>query len=54
MPGKMLLAAEAHAAIDEDPLPVVLRTETVERGIHADFAETAERDENEFVVGGIH
>ena len=51
---QVLLAAEAHAAIDQDPLPVVLRAEAVEGGVHADLAETAERDKNQFVLMGSH
>ena len=49
--GQMLLAAEAHAAIDQDPLPARVRPEAVERGVHADLAEAAEGNEDQFVLG---
>ena len=44
---------EGHAAIDHDPFAPARRAEAVKRGIHADLAETAERDEDEF-VGAVH
>ncbi len=47
---EVLLAAEAHPAIDEDPLPALGRAETVERRVHADLTETAERNEDELVL----
>ena len=47
---QVLLAAEAHAAIDQDPLPPPSRPEAVERGVHADLAEAAERNEDQLVL----
>ena len=51
---RVLLPREAHAAIDQDPFAPLLRPEAVERGIHADLAETSERDEDELVTGTGH
>ena len=48
--GQVLLAAEAHAAIDEDPFARRSGPEAVERGVHADLAQAAERNEDEFVL----
>jgi hypothetical protein len=52
--GQVLLAAEAHAEVDQNPLPVRLRPVAVEGRVHADLAEAAERHEDEFVLGRRH
>ena len=44
------LAAEQHAAIDDDPLAVVGRAEAIGVEIHADLARPAQRQEDQFVV----
>src|SRR3954451_25110118 len=44
--GQVFLAPEPHAAIDQNPLAVVLRPEAVERGVHADLPEATKGNEN--------
>ncbi len=41
---------EGDAAIDQNPFALFRRAEPVERGVHADFAEAAERRENDFFL----
>ena len=47
---RQIRAREGNAAIDHDPLPVILRSVTVECEIHADLANAAERQEHQFVL----
>src|ERR1700733_14652401 len=42
----MLFGRKGHAAIDHDPLPAAAVAEAVDREIHPDLAEAAERREN--------
>ena len=51
---KVLLAAETHAAIDKNPLPVRFRAKAVERSVHADFAESSKGKKDQFVLVGSH
>jgi hypothetical protein len=51
---QVLLTAEAHAAIDQNPLPVICWPETVKRSIHSDLAEAAEGQKDQFVLVGSH
>ena len=46
---QLLLARERDADIDDDPLPARRRAEAVEREIHPDLADAAERRKNQFV-----
>ena len=48
--GEVLLAGKGDAAIDNEPLAPALVTEAVEREIHSDLADAAERRENEFAA----
>ena len=48
------LAGEGDAEIDGDPLPAALGAEAVEREIHPDLADAAERREDKFVAGLRH
>src|SRR4029079_5657842 len=48
--GIVLALGEGDAAVDHQPAARVLRAEAVEVGVHADLAETAERQEYEFVA----
>jgi hypothetical protein len=52
--GKLLFAAETHAAVDEDPLAAPWRPEAVQRRVHADLAEAAEGHEHELVLAVRH
>ena len=47
---RQILAGEGEAEVDHQPFAAARRAEAVERAIHADLAEAAERRENEFVV----
>ena len=47
-------ACESEAAINEDPLAAARRTEPVERRVHADLAEPAERHEDQFILIARH
>ena len=49
-PGVVAFAPEQHAAIDDDPLPVVRRPEAIGVEIHADLARPAQRQEDQFVA----
>ncbi len=42
-------APEQHAAIDDDPLPVIGRAEAIGVEIHADLARSAKRQEDQFI-----
>src|SRR5690349_4872557 len=44
----VLALRKGDAEVDHQPLPVVLRAEPIEVGVHADLTETAQRKENEF------
>src|SRR5581483_8797247 len=48
--GKLLLRSKRHAAIDNQPLPAALVAEDVDREIHPDLADAAERREYQFVL----
>src|ERR1700682_5314494 len=48
--GQLLLGGERHAAIDDQPLPAALVAKTVNREIHPDLADAAERREDQFVL----
>ena len=43
--GQVLLGGKGHAAIDDEPLPPPAVAEAVDREIHPDLADTAERRE---------
>ena len=47
--GQLLLGRKRHAAIDDEPLPAAPVAKTVNREIHPDFADAAERREDQFV-----
>ena len=49
---RQILAGEGEAEIDHQPFAALGRPEAVERAIHADFAETAERGEYQLAVIG--
>jgi hypothetical protein len=51
---RRLRPGEGEPAVDQDPFALLLRPEAVERGVHADLAEAAERDEDELVAGTGH
>ncbi len=48
--GRGALAAEHHAAIDDDPIAIIGRTIAIGVEIHPDLARAAERQEDEFIV----
>ena len=48
--GQMLFGGEGHAAIDDEPLPAQAVADPVDREIHPDLADAAERRENEFTL----
>src|ERR1700692_1972518 len=48
--GQLLLGRERHAAIDDQPLPAALVAKAVDREIHPDLADAAERCEDQFVL----
>ncbi len=43
------LVAERHAAIDHEPVTALALRQSVDRQVHADFADTAKRCENQFI-----
>jgi hypothetical protein len=43
------IVGEGNAEIDRDPLPALLVAEAVDREIHTDLADPAERREYEFI-----
>ena len=45
-----VVAGEGDAEVDREPVLAALRAEAVERQIHADLADAAERREDEFVL----
>src|SRR3954471_6803217 len=47
---RIALAPEQHAAIDNDPAPVILRAIAIGIEIHADLARAAKRQEDQFVL----
>ena len=51
---RQVVAGEGHAEIDDDPLPAAFVAEAVEREIHADLADPAERRKDEFVARARH
>ena len=48
--GQMLFGGKRDAEIDHDPLPAAAVAEAVDREIHADLADAAERREHKLVV----
>src|SRR5262249_21148538 len=46
---QMLLGCEGYAGVDDQPLPATFVAKPVDRQVHADLADTAERRENELV-----
>ena len=52
-PGK-IIAGKRNAEIDRKPPPLPLGAKTIERQIHADLADAAERRENELIGGWRH
>src|SRR5580704_6596081 len=48
--GQQLLGRKRHAAIDDQPLPAALVAKTVDREIHPDLADAAERRKDQFVL----
>ncbi len=48
--GQMLLGRKRNAAIDDEPLAAPVVAEAVDREIHPDLADAAERREDELVV----
>jgi hypothetical protein len=53
MPGRSGPAKD-EAAIDHDPFALALRPIAVERGVHADLADAAERQKNEIFLAFRH
>ena len=51
---QVLFARERHADIDHDPLPARRGAEPVDRQIHADLADAAERRKDQFVAPARH
>src|ERR1700733_2205755 len=49
--GQLLLGREGDAAIDDQPLPAALVAKTVDREVHPDFADAAERRKHQFALG---
>ncbi len=47
--GQMLFLSKRHAEIDRDPAAAALVAQTVERQVHADFADAAERREDQIL-----
>ena len=52
-PGK-IIAGKRDAEIDRKPPPLPLRAEPIERQIHADLADAAQRREDELIGGCRH
>ena len=50
---RVAFAPEQHAAIDDDPLPVIARAKAIGVEIHADLARPAQRQEDQFVAACI-
>ena len=48
--GQMLFRGEGDAEIDRQPLPAPLGAEPVDRQVHADLADAAERREHQFLL----
>src|SRR5579863_2642511 len=48
--GQMLLGRKRHTAIDDEPLSAPLVAKAVNREVHPDLAEAAQRREDKFVV----
>jgi hypothetical protein len=46
---RQIRSRKGDAAIDDDPLAIVRRAESVHRQIHADFTHAAERHKHKFV-----
>ena len=47
---QMLFRGERHAEIDRQPLAVALVAQAVDRQVHADLADAAERREHQFLL----
>src|SRR5262249_21235603 len=52
-PGQQVLASERHAEVDGEPGPAALGARAVDREIHPDLADAAERREHE-LAGSAH
>jgi hypothetical protein len=52
--GQMLLVAKGHAEIDREPATLVAVAEPVDRQVHADLANAAERRKGQFVRSRHH
>jgi hypothetical protein len=50
---QLLLGGKGDAAIDDDPLPAPLVAEAIDREVHPDLADAAERREHEFILRHI-
>ena len=46
---QMLLVAEGHAEIDRQPGPLMAVAEAIDRQVHADLADAAERRKGQFI-----
>src|SRR5712675_454556 len=51
--GQMLLIAEGHAEIDREPGALMAVAEAIDRQVHADLADAAERGKGQF-IGSCH
>ena len=51
--GQMLLVAEGHAEIDREPGALMAVAEAIDRQVHADLADAAERRKGQF-IGSPH
>ncbi len=52
--GQMFLVAERHAEIDGEPGALVAVAESVDRQVHADLADAAERRKSQFIRSRHH
>ena len=51
--GQVFLVAEGYPEIDRKPRPLVAVAEPIDRQVHADLSDTAERRERQF-IGARH
>ena len=51
--GQMLLIAKGHAEVDREPGPLMTVAEAIDRQVHADLADAAERRKGQF-IGSRH
>ena len=52
--GQMLLVAEGHPEIDREPGALMAVAEAVDRQVHADLADAAERRKGQFIRSCHH